>query len=256
MSVVRGAPPLCWICRLRPADSGEHRFKASDISSKFRQLSQKTPVYLQRDGRNTNRPIGAAGADALKFGRSICRQCNNTGTQRYDVAWERLSEYLHANWPLIARLRHFDLSKPFPGSSRDAALDVHLFFVKLFGCKIVESGTNIDLGGLSRALLARVAHPEICLQVADATHFASAVVAHDTDVFTVHNQRRELDGATWGYRIYPVCIKVHWIRASAPLYAPGYRWHPREPRRIIQLGPYKGVLEPNAGPQAWIDNPN
>lgn len=247
---------LCWICRSRPVDSGEHRFKASDIRSRFPWLSQQTPIYLQRDGRNTNKPIGAAGADALKFGDSVCRQCNNAGTQRYDRAWERLSKYLHGNWSRIARSSRIDLSKPFPGRTRDAALDVHLFFVKLFGCKIVESGTNIDLTAFSNALIARAPHPELCLQIADATHHASTVVAYDTDVYTVHDQNRQLDGATWGYRISPVCIKIHWIKTGAPLRVHGYTWHPGHPGKIIRLGPYKGAIEPKAGSGAWIDNPN
>ena len=146
---------LCWICRSRQADSGEHRFKASDIRERFPGLSQQTPVYMQRDGRNTNKRVGTAGADTLKFIQSVCRQCNNTGTQRYDRAWERLSRYLHANWPRIARSDRLDLSKPFPGTTRDTALDVHLFFVKQFGCKIVESETNIDLTTFSNALITR-----------------------------------------------------------------------------------------------------
>lgn len=242
----------CWICRLRPADSGEHRFKASDIRARLPGLSQKTPVYMQRDGRNTNRRIGAAGADALKFGDSLCRQCNSTDTQRYDRAWERLSGYLHANWSRIARSRRFDLSKPFPGTTRDAALDVHLFFVKLFGCKIFESKTNIDLSVFSRALIARVPHPEICLQVADATGYGSEIVAYDTDVYTVHNERRQLDGATWGYRIHPVCIKVHWIRTGVPLLVRGYTWRAGRSGKIIRLGAYEGAIEPKNGPKAWI----
>jgi hypothetical protein len=246
--------PLCWICHQRPADSGEHRFKASDIRTKFRGLSQRSPLFLQRDGRATNKRIGKPEADALKFEDSICRHCNGTGTQPYDRAWEHLSQYLHANWKLISRLRYFNLAKPFPGRTREAALEVHLFFVKLFGCKIIESGTRIDLNGFSQALLDRKAHPDVCLQVVDATHRAPAIAAQDTDVYTTHNQRRELDGATWGYRIHPVGIKVHWIRRGAPLRVSGYAWHPSTSGKIVRLSPYEGATEPIAGPKAWIDD--
>jgi hypothetical protein len=79
---------LCWICRTRPADSGEHRFKASDVRSVAPRISQVTPVFLQRDSKATNDRVGSARADRLKFAKSICTECNNEITQPYDVAWE------------------------------------------------------------------------------------------------------------------------------------------------------------------------
>jgi hypothetical protein len=94
---------LCWICHTRPADSGEHRFKASDVRSVAPRISQATPVFLQRDSRATNNRVGSAKADRLKFAKSICTECNNALTQPYDVAWGRLSAYLLANWPAIVQ---------------------------------------------------------------------------------------------------------------------------------------------------------
>ncbi len=246
------APLVCWICRQRRADSAEHRFKASDIRAKVPGLSQRMPVFLQR-GAATNVRIGGAKADALKFKPTICAHCNNAGTQRYDRAWQRLSEYLHTNWAVIARRRQFDLSKPFPGGTRDASLDVHLFFLKLFGCKIVEDSIPIDLTPLSRALLYRHAHPEISLNVVDTLIDKRVVAAYDSDVYAMRNNRTgELDGATWLYDICPVGVKVSYIRGGSPLYVRGDSWHPSRPRKFIRLSPFHGGTEPKAGSKAIL----
>jgi hypothetical protein len=116
---------LCWICNSRPANSGEHRFKASDLRKVATQVSHLTPIFLQR-GKATNDRVGSARSDRLKFAKSICTYCNNTLTQPYDLACEHLSQYLQATWPTIIKRGSFDLSKPFPGGTRTAALNAHL----------------------------------------------------------------------------------------------------------------------------------
>jgi hypothetical protein len=55
------------------------------------------------------------------------------------------SDYIRADWRAIRQRRSVDLAVPFPGAIEGGSLDVHLFFVKLFGCKIVEDGESKDL---------------------------------------------------------------------------------------------------------------
>ncbi len=243
--------PVCWICKVRPADTAEHRFKASDVRSKTPTITQQEPAYLQRNGEATNTPIGSARSKALTFAPSICAQCNNVGTQPYDVAWETLSTYLHARWPHILRRGRFDLSKPFPGGTRSAALRVHLFFLKLFGCKINEEKAAIDLSAFSGALLTGTAHPEIILQIANCCVGRNQYVAYETELYTMREKSTgDLHGATWGYLIHPVAVKVSYIKAGAALHAPGWEWHPSNPSKIVKLSPYWGTTEPTAGPKA------
>lgn len=245
--------PLCWICRARPANSAEHRFKASDIRQRVPSLTQQVPVYLQR-GSATNDQVGSAKSRALTFKPSICTHCNNAATQRYDVAWETLSKYLHSNWPGIVRRGRFDLSKPFPGGTRKAALHVHLFFLKLFGCKIADEQPTIDLSAFSSTLLSETPHPEIVLQIANCDSNSRLAIAYETDLYTMRDRSSgELNGLTWAYLIHPVAVKINWIKAGAPLHTPGWEWHPSAPGKIVKLGPYMGTTEPRAGPNAIVD---
>lgn len=196
--------------------------------------------------------VGSATAKSLTFALSICAYCNNSGTQPYDDAWARLHTFLRVHWPEIRRRRRFDLSKPFPGKTKAEALRVHLFFVKLFGCKVLEDGIAIDLEPFAKALTECQPHPEVAILIADSTDRAQLALAYDSDVYLIRNQAEVLHGAAWIYKIHPIAIKVAYIKAGAPLRVPGYRCHPNAPGKIVKLSPYRGATEPVAGRGALI----
>ena len=210
-------------------------------------------MYLQRNFQPTNIPVGSAKSKTLMFRNSICEYCNSTRTQPYDVAWCTLSDYLRANWAVVRRNGRFDLSKPFPGGTRKATLNVHLFFVKLFGCKIVEDNIGIDLAPFSTAIMEGAAHPEVGVLIADDPVGEGKVLHFDSDVHTMTDKSSgELHGAMWMYNLSPIAIKVAYIRMGARLNAPGHPWHPSKPTKIVKLGPYIGATEPIAGPRAVV----
>ena len=219
------------------------------------ELSQATPVFLQRNSTATNDRVGSAKANRLKFAKSICAECNNELTQPYDLAWKRLSSYLLFNWPAIIKRGSFDLSKPFPGGTRAAALNVHLFFLKLFGCKLHEEGNGIDLTPFSKALLTSTAHPEVNITIANSVVGENSVLMYDSEVHTMSTQGGELHGAVWLYLVHPVAVKVGYIKGGARLHVVGHPWHPTRPGKIVKLSPFKGATEPDAGPVALIQGP-
>lgn len=244
--------PNCWICG-QPADSGEHKFKASDIRRAIR-LSQQQPAYLQVNAQATNKEIGSAKAAALQFSKSLCAYCNNTRTQPYDRAWERLSDYIRTDWRTIRQRRSVDLAVPFSGAIESGALDVHLFFVKLFGCKIVEDGDSIDLSTWATCLMKRQTHPEVTLLLANASSCIRGVLAFQSDVYKMwHRAPHRLDGAMWGYVVRPIAVKVAYIRGAAPLFSPGHPWHPSQRRRYVRFSPYRGAIEPIPGCAVELD---
>lgn len=235
-----GTLPQCWICRKRPADSSEHKVKASDVRLTAPTLARSTPAYLQINSTATNRKIGSAKAKALAFSPSICRYCNNTGTQPYDEAWQRLSYYLHANWVEITGRGSFDLSKPFAGEAATHALDVHLFFVKILGCKLQADKIQVDLASFSAALLDRTPHPEVTLLIANSNVPAGQFLFYESDVSVLRNGD-EVYSAVWMYLVHPVAIKVCYLKDGAPVREPvGFPWHPNRQRKIVKISPYKG----------------
>jgi hypothetical protein len=205
-------------------------------------------VFLQREGEATNIPVGSSKSKALTFSASLCAQCNNVLTQPYDMAWGALSKYLQSNWSSIIRAGRFDLSKPFPTNRGAAAINVHLYFVKVFGCKLFADNIPIDLSDFSRSLIEARPHPQISLFVADGRIATGQLLAYDSEVHCLRNEHDKIDSALWVYLVHPVAIKVNYLNAAAPLSHPeGYPWHPTRQRKIVRLSPYMGDSEPIAG---------
>jgi hypothetical protein len=153
---------ICWICHEHPADSGEHVPKESDIA----QLFGKNARLLKHVSGARARLVQAPSSREFHSVR-ICRLCNNTRSQPYDEAWRTLSKYLDRNWSTIRHSRRIDLGRVFPGATRRGREDLHLFFVKLTGCRALEAQMPIDLTPLSRALMRREACPLVYLAVGE-----------------------------------------------------------------------------------------
>jgi hypothetical protein len=157
----------CWICGTE-AKTGEHLAKRSDLKAIFPSASQKSPLFLSKDLRR-NVKIGSIDNDHLKSNALICAYCNNARTAHHDKAWEKLSKYLREKKTQIKTREIIKLNKVFPGSTNKSMLDVHLFFVKLFGCAIIEHNIPIEITGFSEAIMNQKPHPLIHLAISPFT---------------------------------------------------------------------------------------
>lgn len=65
------ATPLCWICALNKANSGEHKTKRSDLAAVLGEPTQHQPFYFHNLERH-NKPVGSLNAKILKAPIRIC----------------------------------------------------------------------------------------------------------------------------------------------------------------------------------------
>ncbi len=156
----------CWICG-DIATTGEHCIKHSDLKYLYPDISPEFPLYHRRDGIQ-KRPIRSLKSDHLKFDALLCAKCNNERTQTFDKAWESLSTYLLTNWDEILQVNKIDLRKVFLDKTIENMIGVQLFFVKIFGTKIVESYAPINVSSFSKSILENVEHPNIYLSFRDS----------------------------------------------------------------------------------------
>lgn len=157
---------MCWICGVNKADSGEHKTKRSDLLAVLGKPSQAQPFYYH-DLERANRPVGSLDTKILKSPVRICAHCNNTRTQPHDMAWERLSDRLRHRHLQVGRWVR--CNRIFRSFTKREMLNVHLYFLKLFGCMIAEAKANghdipIDLDPFSRAIMSGKPHAEVHLQ--------------------------------------------------------------------------------------------
>lgn len=156
---------LCWICGANKADLGEHKTKRSDLLAVLGNPTQEKPHYYH-DVSNPNHPVGSLNAKMLKSPIRICSHCNTTRTQPHDRAWERMSEVLRGRRP--PQVDHYvRCNRIFPHHTRRQMIKVHLYFLKLFGCMLVEAGdkTPIDIAPFSDAIMNDTPHREVYLQL-------------------------------------------------------------------------------------------
>jgi hypothetical protein len=72
-----------------------------------------------------------------------------------------MSQYLRDRKPRIRAGGRINLKRIFPGAVRQSMLDVHLYFVKLLGCRIMDSGIPIGIKPFSAALKNRTPHQDV-----------------------------------------------------------------------------------------------
>lgn len=152
----------CWICN-KKGTSGEHLVKASDLRYYFGRITTNEPMYFNRDGRSWK--MQSDDSKYVKADALICNNCNNSLTQPYDKAWESLSYYLQSNFETLRNNRRIKISNIFQGNSKAQLLNVHLYFVKLFGCRLASESTPIDISSFSTSVKESSAHSKIFISI-------------------------------------------------------------------------------------------
>lgn len=227
----------CWICG-DTADSREHSIKASDLKGYFGHLGEER-LYRHTD-TTINEPIMSIGSNKLTFKNKICKKCNNERTQPYDCAWEVLSKYLQTNWQMIVKSEYFSLLNVFPKDTRKNVLHVHLYFVKLLGCKIVEEKVPINISRFSEALLSGKFHTNVFLTFANAPEISTF---DDQLLFSSRIKFGNYDSCLpdiglWTYMLHPVSMRIAYLSSSSPREFWSNAWHPKQASNRVNLGIY------------------
>ena len=217
----------CWICG-SVAKTGEHLIKASDLRTEF----PKFPVYYHTDTQK-NLKIQGPKSKKLKSMARICAYCNNELTQPYDRAWEKLSSFLNLRYPLIQSGNRIKLRKVFPGEIHIQMINVHLYFVKLFGCLIQENNIPINLKPFSNAILNNRDHENIyiaiCPKLTGVTGYTDLVISKD-----------QITGRTvfavWYYEFCKFCVRVMFVEPNQSRKGLSCAWHPLTVNKYIKVG--------------------
>jgi hypothetical protein len=214
---------LCWICNENEANSGEHKTKRSDLLAVLGKPTQSEPFYYH-DLERPNRPVKGLDAEILKSPIRICANCNTARTQPHDQAWEHMSDWLRGHHP---PLKVGDLvrgNRIFPHHTRREMRNVHLYFLKLFGCMICEGKANgheipIEIAPFSKAIMSNRPHREVYLQFGkcDGTIGRSNLHCWTTEKGSAL--------AGWLYEIDTVAVSVMFAQAGRRSPTPD-TWHP------------------------------
>ena len=142
------------MCEDREADSAEHSKKRSDIVREYGRGPYKGDLapILYRDGKFTD--IQGPNSNLLKFGKSICMQCNNSNsnTQPFDLAYDQFVDWIVKNEVVVMRRRFIDFADVYGQDFELHQRNLFKYFVKVFGCALCDDGHVVpaDVVGLLR----------------------------------------------------------------------------------------------------------
>lgn len=222
----------CWICGA-VGNTREHLIKASDLRLHFGNFSQSAPIYSHTSEKK-NLQVGSPKSNRFKSRTRICEQCNTFRTQAYDRAWEQLSSYLKTNWLKIVAAGEFAWLDIFSDRSRNGSLDVHLYFVKLFGCRIIEHNVPIDITGFSRAILDRAPHDAVYLTFGPQPEKTGRKCLGLTKIDSTNLNGRSAF-TTCSYIIDQVAVNIIYSPICISTEILGNVWHPAGCAAIVKL---------------------
>lgn len=222
----------CWICG-DEATTGEHLAKASDLKSEFGVVTQKSPIYCHTDEKLNVKINSIKRSPEIKSKALLCANCNNARSAPFDKAWEKLSASLRGRSSLRAG-SIIRLEKVFPGSTSEQMLNVHLFFVKCFGCAIKEFNVPIDIQGFSESILNMSAHPKVHI-----TFGASNGAPTGRTNLETANIGERCMFATWFYIVGKVAVNVMYAEPQEKRKGLKNSWHPTTVTKRLKLANYQ-----------------
>lgn len=132
---------LCWWCRTRPATTGEHKYKQTDLA---RLMGDGSLIWWGDEGTRQIRGKSGIKRDrhgVVKFPKSLCASCNNARSQPFDRAYDKFSEHLASDWVRI--MPGVPFNEIYGDSWRQDALDLARYYGKHFGCRMVRTGLPV-----------------------------------------------------------------------------------------------------------------
>jgi len=132
----------CWICG-DIADSGEHRIKRSDLIKIHGKgpYKKEESLVMVKSGKEIS--IQGPNSKYLKYKNSLCRKCNGTRTQKYDEAYSKFIDFLESSKTEILEKRIICLADVYQDDVETKQRHLYKYFVKSFGCRIVEAGREV-----------------------------------------------------------------------------------------------------------------
>lgn len=137
------SPPVkCWICQA-PADSAEHRIKKADLVRAYGRGPYRGPSAPVHVRNGVISQVQGPGSERIKYEPTLCHQCNTARTQPFDRAYDRLIDWVMANQSNVIKSRFLNFEKVFGAGWAEDQRNLFKYFVKSFGCRLVEAGQSV-----------------------------------------------------------------------------------------------------------------
>lgn len=138
----------CWWCGT-PADSREHRLKASDLRREYGKPPYTDLRTLTRFSGDDRHDFRGPNSPLVKFNATLCARCNNTRSQPFDNAWDVFVAHLADHEAEIVATQQIDWVEVFGAGWKARGADVERYVSKHAICRLVDQAP--DAGPLTIA---------------------------------------------------------------------------------------------------------
>jgi len=133
----------CWWCQERPATTGEHKFKRTDMT---RLMADGGRLLWGNDVGDTREIRGRSGVTrdrygVVKFPKSLCEVCNNQRSKPFDNAYDVFARYVDRTRLWISPGVNFQ--QVFGAGWEPVTLNLARYYGKHFGCRMVRAGLPV-----------------------------------------------------------------------------------------------------------------
>lgn len=222
----------CWICE-DEAKTGEHKLKASDLKAEFGKVTQANPIYMHTAKKKNIKINSIKKSNDVKSDALICAICNNSRTSEYDKAWEAFAKYLKKRLSEKS-IDTIKLEKVFPGNTKEQMLNIHLYFLKLFGCAIEEGNMPIDISVFRDSILENKPHPKVYISFGDSRGMTTG----NTDIHA-KEYNGHISFATWFYVTESIAANIMYSDEAQIRKGLSNAWHPSTVTKRLKLERYK-----------------
>lgn len=229
----------CWICG-EIANSKEHIVKRSDLKAVFGPIGANAPLYVHNAFKQNIRAQGLK-SEALKFKNPLCAKCNNERSQPYDRAWSQLSAHIRNRIPPVKAGGVVRAYRAFAMNSSEEMRRVQLYFVKLFGCSVIEAKAPINLSSFSSAFVRGKFHKDVFLRFGYVPR-DEQIVGLSSLVVAQHPKTGEIAAASFYYELESLSVRVIYTPNHTAFEDTQGSWHPAYSRGRIAVHDFGPLL--------------
>lgn len=131
----------CWWCGSSEL-TGEHKMKKTELELLYGKVYPKDNLinHIKYKTEYKGKNIQSSGSNRVKFQQNICKTCNGSKSQKFDLAYQKMIEYYYQNRNEIKKSSLIDLEEVFGGDWYNEYLNVERYIGKHLGCRLAEIG--------------------------------------------------------------------------------------------------------------------
>lgn len=132
----------CWWCGSE-ANSGEHKYKKTDIIREFGNGAYKDKDEIVRVINGQSRKVQGPKSNELKFRKNICQKCNNQRSHEFDICYDLFTKFIKEHEAEIVKTKQFTFSEIYGNDWENKKINLLRYYTKHICCRLAESNIFI-----------------------------------------------------------------------------------------------------------------